>query len=453
MLAGNAKRGAGAAVIVTVHGTNDAAPADEGSLWWQKGSAFTERLVSELARRGIAGAEVMPLHWSGANSDYDRLRGSADLASLLRRLDKAGRPHAVIAHSHGGNVTQEALARTARAPSRGGVISFGTPFFTRRLKAVPLAIALFQILLGAVISPIMVWYLVAILGEGTDKLIETIVVFGGLLLVSLYSLIAGVRKIFHRALAERRIGASMSPDDWLVIHSPRDEAMRLLEQAALLSPQYVKTEAAVRSLTAFAALAGVVVTTAVFLVLGRYFLEPIATKIANGQFGLGMAADFTFLLLVPLVYGAVFLLIAGLARAGGGWLYAKFLSAAIHGGVLGAAFGGDGPFKLTGIRRLPPYLARAKEQRIDALSFGGVDDAAVFVAAQKLYDTIVAAEGPEGGIADPDTMWKRLSDALYHNAYMRDDDVIASVADHIANAWERRLGPSRADPGISDARG
>ncbi|ADJ22700.1 hypothetical protein Hden_0883 [Hyphomicrobium denitrificans ATCC 51888] len=438
MLGGRAERADRGAVIVTVHGTNDAAPEDDGGRWWQKGSPFTERLVGELAQRGIAGAEIVPMHWSGANSDYDRLTGSANLARLLHRLDKDGRPHAVIAHSHGGNVTQEALAQTSRAGRRGGVVSFGTPFFTRRLKAVPLAIALFQIVMGAVVAPIMVWYLISILGEGTDKIIETIVVFGGLLALSLWSFVAGVRKIFHRAFAMRRFAKSMSPKDWLVIHSPRDEAMRLLEQAAVLSPHYVKTEAAVRALTAFAALAGVVVTTAVFLLYGGYFLRPIIDKISAGEFGLGMAADFTFLLLVPVVYGAVFLLIAGLARAGGGWLYAKVLSSAIHGGVLGAAFGDDGRFKLTGIRRLPPYLSEAKEQRIDALSFGGVDDAAVFVAAQKLYDSIVAAEGPEGGITDADTMWKRLSDALYHNAYMRDDGVIAVVADHLVDAWGRK---------------
>ncbi|MBA2125253.1 hypothetical protein DLM45_03315 [Hyphomicrobium methylovorum] len=437
---------AGGPVIVTVHGTNDAAASDEGDSWWQKGSTFTQRLIGELERRGIADAEIMPLRWSGANSDYDRLRGSSDLVRLLGDLGKMRRPHAVIAHSHGGNITQEALARASRAGSRGGIVSFGTPFFTRRLKAVPLAIALFQILMGAVIAPIMVWYLVSILDAGTTKLIETIVVFGGLLLLALWSLFAGLRKVFHRSFAMRRFKTALSPDDWLVIYSPRDEAMRLLEQAAILTPYYVKTEAAVRSLTAFASLAGVVATAGLFIAFGGYFLNPIVTKISAGEFGLGMAADFTFLLLIPIVYGAIFLGIAGLARAGGGWLYAKFLSSAIHGGVLGAAFGGDGPFRLTGIRRMPPYLSGAKEQRIEALSFGGIDDAAVFVAAQKLYDTIVMAEGPEGGIADPDTMWKRLSDALYHNAYMRDDDVISSVADHLVQTWARKNYPADQTP-------
>ena len=115
------------------------------------------------------------------------------------------------------------------------------------------------------------------------------------------------------------------------------------------------------------------------------------------------------------------------------------LTSAIHGGVLGAAFGGDGAYKLVGVTRLPPYLVKAREERIEAVDLGGIDDAALFVAAQSLYNSVVANDGPEGGIANPDVMWKRLSDALYHNAYMRDDGVIATVADHLVATWRRDL--------------
>jgi hypothetical protein len=45
----------------------------------------------------------------------------------------------------------------------------------------------------------------------------------------------------------------------------------------------------------------------------------------------------------------------------------------------------------------------------------------------------VATDGTEGGLADPDTMWKHLSDALYHNAYMRDERVISTVCTHLAD--------------------
>jgi hypothetical protein len=103
--------------------------------------------------------------------------------------------------------------------------------------------------------------------------------------------------------------------------------------------------------------------------------------------------------------------------------------------VIGAAFGADGPFKLKRVAPLPTYLKQPKVLRIDSLKFGGVDDAAVFVAAQKLYDSIVSTDGPEGGIADPDAMWKHLSDALYHNAYMRDGEIVDHVARHLLDRW------------------
>lgn len=419
-------------VIVTVHGTNDAHADDEGERWWQRGSKFTERLIADLAQRGVRGVEILPLHWSGQNSDFDRLRGAADLARSLRKLDAAGRPHAIIAHSHGGNVTVEGLTRARRSAHRGGIISFGTPFFARRLKTVPMLIALFQTLLGLVIPPIMIWYLAEILPSDSTKKIEAVVVFGGLLALGLWSLAAGVRKLARRPLATRLLATSLAPSQWLVVHSPRDEAMQLLERAAQISPQYVKTASAMRSLTAFASLAGVVGTLLFFMWTGSYFLDPILTKVRAGEFGLGTAADFTFLLLVPVVYGAVFFAIWLIARAGGAFLYAKFLTSAIHGGVIGAAFGGDGPYKLVGVTRLPPYLVQAREERIEAIDLGGINDAALFDAAQGLYNSVVANDAPDGGIPNPDVMWKRLSDALYHNAYMRDDSVIAKVADHIS---------------------
>lgn len=426
-----------APVIVTVHGTNDADPADEGSRWWQRGSSFTQHLIYRLWERGISNVEILPLHWSGQNSDFDRLQGSKRLAHLLHELHRAGRPHAVIAHSHGGNVTVEGLAMAEGSGLRGGIVSLGTPFFARRLKTVPMLIALFQTVLGVVIAPIMVWYLVEVLASDSNKKIEAVVFFGLLLGLSLWSLFKGAQKLARRTLATRLFSKSLAPWQWLVIHSPRDEAMQLLETAAQISPQYVTTGAALRALTAFASLAGVVITTGLFLWFGGYFLGPIIEKVSAGQFGLGTAADLTFLLLFPIVYGAVFFVIWALARAGGAWLYARVLTGAIHGGVLGAAFGGDGPFKLTGVTRLPPYLIQAREARIEALDLGGIDDASLFAAAQSLYNSVVANEGPDGGIAHPELMWKRLSDALYHNAYMRDDEVVTGVADHLAAHWTR----------------
>ncbi|WP_246274818.1 esterase/lipase family protein [Hyphomicrobium sulfonivorans] len=418
-------------VIVTVHGTNSQHPDDNGERWWQTGSPFAGQLATALAKRGISTAEILPLHWSGQNSDFDRLRAAAELAKTLRKLEKSGTSYSIIAHSHGGNVTAEALALLPPSELRGGVVTFGTPFFTRKLKSVPWLIALFQAAMGIIIAPIMLWYLVTILGAGTTKWIETIVFFGGLLLLSIWSAQRGLRTLLWRRRARYRCARGIKPGQWLVIHSPRDEAMRLLETAAAISPQYVTVAAARRSLTAFARLAGVVGTLAFFTATASYFFTPVFEKVKAGNYGLGAAADLTFLLLVPVVYLAIYGAVWLIARLGGAWAWAKTLTAAIHGGVVGAAYGGDAAFALKGVSQFPPYVKELNEARIEAINLGGIDDDAIFVAARKLYASVLATDAIEGGLADPDTMWKHLSDALYHNAYMRDERVINTVCDHL----------------------
>lgn len=420
-------------VIVTVHGTNSQHADDAGDRWWQKGSPFATELGAALAQRGWSGVEVLPLHWSGRNSDFDRLLASAALARELYKLEKSGTPYSIIAHSHGGNVTAEALALLGPSPLRGGVVTFGTPFFRRRLKAVPWLIALFQAVMGLVIAPIMIWYLMTILGSGTNKPIETVVFFGGLFGLAAWSAWRGLRTLLWRQRARRCCGRGIRPGQWLVIHSPRDEAMRLLETAAAISPQYVTVGAAMRSLTAFARLAGVVGTIAFFVATAGYFFGPIIEKLRAGTFGLAVAADLTFLLLVPLVYGAIFGAVWLIARLGGAWLWAKTLTAAIHGGVVGAAYGGDAAYVLKGVRPHPPYVGELSEARIEAVNLGGIDDEAIFVAAHKLYSSVIASDAADGGLADPDAMWKHLSDALYHNAYMRDARIVDTVCGHLIN--------------------
>lgn len=418
-------------VVVTVHGTNSQHADDAGERWWQRGSPFAAELEAAFDRRGVKDVEFLPLHWSGRNSDFDRLLGSTELARVLRGLEKSGTSYSIIAHSHGGNVTAEALARIGSSPLRGGIVTFGTPFFRRRLKTVPWLIALFQAAMGIIIAPIMVWYLVTILGGGTTKWIETILFFGGLLVLSLWSARRGLGTLLWRRWAKHRIARGIKPGQWLVIHSPRDEAMRLLETAAAISPQYVTVGAAMRSLTAFARLIGVVGTIAFFVATAGYFFTPIVEKLKAGEFGLGAAADLTFILLVPIVYGVIFGAVWLLARLGGAWLWAKTLTAAIHGGVVGAAYGGDAAYVLKGVGHFPAYISELSEVRIEATNLGGIDDEAVFVAAHKLYSSFVASDAPDGGLADPDAMWKHLSDALYHNAYMRDSRVVDTVCDHL----------------------
>lgn len=426
-------------VVFTVHGTNDAQPESRGQLWWQAGSSFEAQLARELELRGVSGVEVIPHHWSGANSDADRLAASRALAKRIQNAARASRPVALLGHSHGGNIVMEAVTqgRTGRHVSR--IATFGSPFFHRKLKAVPWLIAAFQILLGVFITPIMAGYTLLVLQSTSGPRIEAALLFSVVGLFGIASLYAGARKIFRKRLQHWNARRTISPEHWLAIHSPRDEAMKVLEAAGALKPRYVTVESARRSLDAFAALAGVIGTMAIFGWFGGYFLEPIAGKIHSGQYGFATLVDFSFLLLVPVAFAAIAGAIRLVARLGGASAYASVINLLIHAGVVGAAYGGDDAFHLTGVSRVPPVVPSVRELPIVARDLGGIDDRAIFEAAHKVYDGIVATE--EGGIGDPDLMWKRLSDALYHNAYMRDEQVAAAVAEHLASGLQKRGSP------------
>lgn len=422
-------------IVITVHGTNDADVSDDGMRWWQRGSRFSTRLVEKLGELGFAGAHILPVHWSGANSDHDRLIAAEELSRVLTSLERSGRPHAVIGHSHGGNVVMEALASRRRSQPLSSVITFGTPFFVRHLKPIARLIALFQVVLGLVVAPIMAWFLASSFISGTNKIIEAIILFGGLIIFSLWSLRRGILELSRRNWTRRHSARAIPAKNWLVVHSPRDEAMRLLEAAAAISPDYVTVASAIRSISRLSTVVGVVAVIAFFGATWSYFLEPIITKANAGEIGIGMAADFTFLLVVPVIFGVVVSIMRLAARLGGGWLYASVLNFLIHGSLMGAAYGGDARFRLTHVVRTPPYVPGAEESRIDTTNLGGIDETAILNSAQDLYQTLIAQDGAEVGFGDPDKLWKRLSDALYHNAYMRDENVIANAADHIASRW------------------
>jgi hypothetical protein len=79
------------------------------------------------------------------------------------------------------------------------------------------------------------------------------------------------------------------------------------------------------------------------------------------------------------------------------------------------------------------------EQRVAAASLGGIDDSAIIDAARDFYAGILEEDATELSFTDPDLLWKRMSDALYHNAYMRDGDIVEVIAGHMAENF--RNGP------------
>lgn len=127
-----------AIAIVTVHGTGDTAHGPDGEKWFQRGSAFSERLKRDLSAQGVE-AEIVPHLWSGANSAFERERAANRLAALIRRLRGRYRGVHIVGHSHGGNVANDAavllkwgLRRHAKNERFDSLITVGTPFFDVR---------------------------------------------------------------------------------------------------------------------------------------------------------------------------------------------------------------------------------------------------------------------------------------------------------------------------------
>lgn len=424
-------------IIITVHGTFAADPNDDGEQWWQRGSAFTTSLAERLAVKGIPQIDVQPFHWSGLNSDQGRLRAATALAGKLAAAKREDRPVAVLAHSHGGNVLMEARAQRRTRRPLAAVLTLGTPFFKRRLKPLPTLIALFKVVLGIAVAPAMLMYAWMALPTALDGSRVELIVLPLLVLALVgWAFYSGARALVRRRRARQRAQMAVDPARWLVIQSPRDEAMRLLESAVAVKPVFVSRESAHGQWERFGTVAGVFGTLAFLLITGSYFLAPIIEKFGKRDFGPGIIADFTFLLVIPVVFALIYAAIRLFSWIIGARLLASVLNVSIHGGIVGAAYGGDDVYALTGVARTPPYLPGVREQRVSAATLGGIDDNAIIDAAREFYSEIVAEEVAETTFADPDLLMKRMTDALYHNAYMRDGDIVEAVADHLARNFQ-----------------
>src|SRR5690606_19939794 len=111
---------------------------------------------------------------------------------------------------------------------------------------------------------------------------------------------------------------------------PRDEAMRLLESAVAVKPVFVSRESAHGQWERFGTVAGVFGTLAFLLITGSYFLAPIIEKFGKRDFGPGIIADFTFLLVIPVVFALIYAAIRLFSWIIGARLLASLLNVSIH---------------------------------------------------------------------------------------------------------------------------
>ena len=131
------------ATILTVHGTfahlNVAGGSDDSAsttaYWWRPDSPFNDDLRS-LVRGDDGDIDVCAFEWSGANSERERRAAGSRLYREMQRLEEAGGPYCVVAHSHGGSVASaallEAASRQQELPGLKRWITVGTPFVELR---------------------------------------------------------------------------------------------------------------------------------------------------------------------------------------------------------------------------------------------------------------------------------------------------------------------------------
>lgn len=124
--------------LILVHGTFANRHSDEGNSWWQLGSSTTNGLLDRLPADVELPKQGEVFHWSGENSERERIKAADDLLQHLRNLEAEGTHYHLIGHSHGGSVIWHALRQSIleRRPlsTLRSWATVGTPFLHLKSK-------------------------------------------------------------------------------------------------------------------------------------------------------------------------------------------------------------------------------------------------------------------------------------------------------------------------------
>lgn len=229
--------------VFRIHGTFASNDDDDGAAWWQRGSDFQKDLESQLLNGACS--DVI-FHWTGENSAKARARAGMRLFNdVLRSREESGRRYALIGHSHGGAVIQEALVegfrRGCKLDCLVAVISIGTPFLRSRwrissmLQLVPFGIGVTGLLTTLPSIRAAFAYRSAVLdgGDAMGALLATLfwVLLGIATLALTYAVVQSIRPLLTGSWRiERRMRHALM-HRWIPIASSSDEAILALAGA------------------------------------------------------------------------------------------------------------------------------------------------------------------------------------------------------------------------------
>lgn len=134
-------------VLTLVHGT-----FEPGAPWAQRGSLLCSRLETLLPGQ----VKFRPFDWTGGNNHHERLQGGKELAGFLAAglVEHPSATHAIIAHSHGGNVSLYALSHAVSGVGAriAALVTMGTPFIRVKERAVPRVFRLLGLAIPALVA-------------------------------------------------------------------------------------------------------------------------------------------------------------------------------------------------------------------------------------------------------------------------------------------------------------
>jgi hypothetical protein len=447
--------------VITVHGTGDTATSDDGPKWFQRTSVFTEQVKARLAVKGFA-ADILPLHWSGANSARAREKAADQLSDRIKRLsrDYQGQVH-VIAHSHGGNVASDAASRQRWGQRPGkeriaSLITVGTPFFKVRTGAAERAAAFAFMALSIVSSVIFVIaaiVMAVLAAEGELSFAD-----GSLPTFSVIALATGVALYFMLKLSiegfrrvRRQVRRAQGDEAVHAIWHRNDEAIAFLQKVEGMPIQPFAPGAWRRQ----SRQGGIVWGVRAVLVLGTLGLLMFVPGLAgpNGWpllhgFARGFdspedpgLAGFFLLLLAPVAFVVVYAVYRLFFGVLPDLAVRPSANKAVEGALKGMAFGRDGDERLsevaTACHRLPSYevvLEGALAERLQANAQGAA------AALIEKYRWSLFTVGSDTNAALSDIATDAMTwDSLIHTTYFDHQETAEMIADHIAVRAALRL--------------
>ncbi|MEZ5956449.1 MAG: hypothetical protein R3C27_04470 [Hyphomonadaceae bacterium] len=446
----------GKVAIVTVHGTGDTAESADGGKWFQRGSQFSDRLLAHLSGQGVSG-EVIPHLWSGANSAWDRERGANKLAARIRGLYRKYDTIHVVAHSHGGNVANDAavllkwgLRRNAEREKFDSLTTIGTPFFNVR-TGVPQRIAgiLFTLIAwgSAIVFPLLAAFLIwgALSGENVMDMGSQ---QSELMATAIYILIVGPCTLFMLNMSRQGIRRILRPKTGgrtrtsvFSIWHQNDEAIAFLQRVEELNLEPFPRGSLYRGSR------GVAISLGVLAVLLIGLLNPLLYSLGRGDlFGMmdGIADEDTAgnivamtmisLLLAPAIFTVVYFAYRFLV---GGFVQEVGVRGSMNrfvGGVMrGVAMGRDGDQMLYGVSTTS-HTHTTQELVLSGDCAARMQEGAN-TSVGKLIDkyrwSLFAVGGDSNASLTALTTDTMTWDSLVHTTYFDQPEVAAAIGDHI----------------------